>query len=341
MLIAAIPIAVTSMPNHSGFKGGANQHLASQQQPFSASLTNNSAPLFGTPSPVNGSTDAPLNLTWSIPIHDTEGDGFNWTVQCSNEQMSSGTNASNGTKSLQLSNLTYLTIYTVWVNATDPNGSGNYTRAWFTFTTLRENLPPIFGIPTPVNGSTNTALNLTWSIPISDPDGDRFDYKIQCSNGQSKVRVNMSNGTKTLVLTNLTFATRYTIWVNATDTNGSGHYTRAWFTFTTKNQNQTQIMIAASPNILWPPNHKMRTVKITGSVSGMSSGMTLTFTVADEYHLVEPSLTGFNQTIQLQAWREGQDKNGRIYTITATITDAHGVVATASTVVLVPHDQGH
>ncbi len=33
-------------------------------------------------------------------------------------------------------------IYTVWVNATDPGGSGLYTRKWYTFTTFSDSAPP-------------------------------------------------------------------------------------------------------------------------------------------------------------------------------------------------------
>jgi hypothetical protein len=91
--------------------------------------------VFGTPSPTNGSTSNPLSLSWSIPINDPEGNTYSWTIQCSNKQVNSGTDASNGTKSLSLSGLTYATTYKVWVNATDPTGSGVYTRKWYTFTT--------------------------------------------------------------------------------------------------------------------------------------------------------------------------------------------------------------
>ena len=52
-----------------------------------------------------------------------------------------GLSASNGTKSLSLSGLTYSTTYKIWVNATDPTGSGLYTRKWYTFTT--KPLPPM------------------------------------------------------------------------------------------------------------------------------------------------------------------------------------------------------
>jgi hypothetical protein len=34
------------------------------------------------------------------------------------------------------------TTYTVWVNATDPGGSGLYTRRWYTFTTFSDSAPP-------------------------------------------------------------------------------------------------------------------------------------------------------------------------------------------------------
>jgi hypothetical protein len=190
-------------------------------------------PVFGSSSPANGSTNQPLSLTWTILINDPEGDVFSWWIQCSNGQTSSGSGASNGTKSLALSGLAYSTSYTVWVNATDPGGSGLYTRAWFTFSTLG-NIPPVFGSPSPANGSTNQPLSLTWSIPINDPDGDVFSWWIQCSNGQTSSGSGASNGTKSLSLSGLDYSTTYTVWVNATDPGGSGSYTRRWYIFTTK-----------------------------------------------------------------------------------------------------------
>jgi hypothetical protein len=103
----------------------------------------NSPPVFGTASPTNGSTDNPLNFIWSIPITDSEGNTFSWSIQCSNGQVSSGTGASNGTKSLALSGLSYSKSYKVWVNATDPSGSGTYTRRWYTLNTGEDVTPPV------------------------------------------------------------------------------------------------------------------------------------------------------------------------------------------------------
>lgn len=103
----------------------------------------NYPPTFGTPSPANGSTWNPLSFIWSIPITDAEGDHFSWTIQCSNGQASSGSETTNGTKSLTLSGLGYSITYTVWVNATDATGSGVYTRRWYTFATQIDSTPPI------------------------------------------------------------------------------------------------------------------------------------------------------------------------------------------------------
>jgi hypothetical protein len=195
----------------------------------------NLPPVYGTPAPANGSTNNLLSLSWSIPINDPEGNQFSWTIQCSNGQTNSGTGATNGTKSLALSSLAYSTTYKVWVNATDPTGSNTYTRKWYTFTT-KASLPPVFGTPTPANGSTNNTLSISWSIPINDPEGDVFSWTIQCSNGQTNSGTGATNGTKSLALSGLSYLKTYKVWVNATDPTGSGLYTRKWYAFTTQQQ---------------------------------------------------------------------------------------------------------
>jgi hypothetical protein len=206
---------------------------------FTFTTKANNPPMFGTPSPPNGSTGNSLSFSWSIPINDPEGAVFSWTIQCSNGQVNSSTGASNGTKSLALSGLAYSISYKVWVNATDPAGSGLYTRRWFTFTTQGSsgNNPPVFGVPSPANGSTGNLLSLTWSIPISDPEGTVFSWTIQCNNGQVTSGTSTSNGTKSLSLSGLAYSMTYKVWVNATDPTGSGLYTRKWYTFTAQQQN--------------------------------------------------------------------------------------------------------
>jgi ABC-2 type transport system ATP-binding protein len=192
---------------------------------------------FGTPSPANGSTGNMLSLSWSIPINDTEGNLFNWSINCSNGQNNYGIGETNGTKSSSLTSLAYLTTCTVWVNATD-TGSGLYIRRWYQFTTQTAvvNIPPVFGVPSPTNGSTGNQLSLTWGIPISDSQADVFSWTIQCSNGQRNNGTGASDGTKSLALSDLAYSTAYTVWVNATDPTptGSGKWTNSSYWFMTK-----------------------------------------------------------------------------------------------------------
>jgi len=242
-------------------------------------------PVFGTPSPSNGSSNNPLSISWSISINDPDGDTFSWTIQCSNGQTNSGSGATNGTKTLSLSGLVYSSTYKVWVNATDPSGSGVYTRRWYTFSTLI-NLPPVFGSANPSNGSTNNPLSLSWSIPINDPEGNPFSWTIQCSNGQSNSGTGATNGTKSLALSSLAYATTYKVWVNATDPTGSGLYTRKWFTFSTQQQQNS------------PPN---KPNKPTGPASG-KPGTVYTYSTST----TDPN---GDQVYYLWDWGDGSQSN--------------------------------
>ncbi len=100
-----------------------------------------------------------------------------------------------------------------------------------------------------------------------------------------------------------------------------------------------EISINASPSTLWPPNGKMRDVKITGNSTDENMKITK-FEVIDEYESIEPVITNFSQTIQLEAKRNGNDKDGRKYSIKATAEDKAGNIKEAVATVLVPHDQG-
>jgi len=203
------------------------------QQGSTTSGNANNHPAFGAPTPVNGSANNPLSLTWNIPISDLEGNTFTWTIQC-NGQTSTAAGASNGTKTLALSGLAYSKTYTVWVNATDPTpaGSGLYTRRWYTFTT-KANHPPTFGAPTPANNSVNQPAIISWHIPINDPEGNSFSWTIQCSNGQQTNGIG-TNGTYSLSLSGLSNSVQfYKVWVNATD-QSSGLTSSSWYRFTRK-----------------------------------------------------------------------------------------------------------
>ncbi len=103
-------------------------------------------------------------------------------------------------------------------------------------------------------------------------------------------------------------------------------------------QTPPQVSINAIPKTIWPPNGKMVDVTITGNSSDPNIYRTK-ITVEDEYQQVEPVVTGFNQTIKLQASRREDDKDGRKYTIKATAEDLSGNFSEAKVEVIVPHDQ--
>ncbi len=99
------------------------------------------------------------------------------------------------------------------------------------------------------------------------------------------------------------------------------------------------VSLLADPSTLWPPNHKLVNVLIGGSVTDGVSGIASTvITVNDEYGTSTMSVPGLGSVIQLESWRKGSDRDGRVYTITGVVTDKAGNQSTGTTTVLVPHD---
>lgn len=125
----------------------------------------------------------------------------------------------------------------------------------------------------------------------------------------------------------------------------------ASFTVGDINIDLTGPAITASVNssTLWPANGKMVPVIVSGTMTDALSGIkpgSATFTVIDEYGVVQPSgsiATGpdgtYAATVMLQASRLGNDRDGRRYQIIIAGSDRGGNQASTSTVITVPHDQ--
>ncbi len=102
------------------------------------------------------------------------------------------------------------------------------------------------------------------------------------------------------------------------------------------------------PEILWPPNHKMWEVAVSGRVI-LKEGCSLLevgYHINDEYgiytsmgQLNVASNGSFTAYISLEPWRNGTDKDGRHYTVTLFAEDIAGIGSSAPLNVLVPHDQ--
>jgi hypothetical protein len=250
----------------------------------------NNPPVFGTPSPANDSKDDSLNLTWSIPINDPEGNLFSWTIQCSNGQENNGSRASNGIKSLSLTGLAYSTTFKVWVNSTDLTDNNLHTYRWYTFTTKLANYPPVFSKVSPVNSSTGVTLHFSWSISINDSEGDPFSWTIQCNNGQVISETGASNGTKTLIFSGFPFIPTYKVRVNATDPAGSGLYTYRWYTFTTRQVKR---------QVNFPP--------VFGTPSPLNDSTANLLSLSWNIPIKDPEGDSFSWTIQCS---NGQTNNG-------------------------------
>jgi len=111
------------------------------------------------------------------------------------------------------------------------------------------------------------------------------------------------------------------------------------------------ITASANPATLWPPNGKMVTVTVSGTIMDATSGVnpnSATFAVVDTYGTVQSSGNvvvsangSYSFTIALEARRSGNDQNGRTFTLTVIAQDNAGNQSSAPTAVVVPHDQGN
>ena len=105
----------------------------------------------------------------------------------------------------------------------------------------------------------------------------------------------------------------------------------------------SRLLLSASPDVLWPPNNKMRQVSIAVSTE---AGPAVSGCVISAVHSSEGSplpgeldwqVTG-PLTVNLKAARTGSGE-GRTYTVTVTCTTHALSPVTASVTVLVLHDR--
>lgn len=114
------------------------------------------------------------------------------------------------------------------------------------------------------------------------------------------------------------------------------------------------ITVSATPPMLWPPNGKMVSVVVSGTITDNELGgtgvnqSTATYAVTDKYGQVQPTGAvtlrpdgSYSFTIQLEASWNGNDKGGRQYIITVSAKDNAGNKGSSSASVIVVHDQRH
>lgn len=164
----------------------------------------------------------------------------------------------------------------------------------------------------------------------SDPDGDTLTYSWI---GPAGLLTGVSP-TVTLPLGTHTFS----LTVN----DGRGETATDTVAITVVDRTPPDIQsAAATPNVLWPPNHKMVSVNLTVTAADLcsSAACRITGVTSNEPGSTDPDwlITG-PLTVQLRAERTGGG-DGRIYTLTVECTDAAGNKSTKTVTVTVPHDK--
>jgi glycosidase len=205
--------------------------------------------------------------------------------------------------------------------------------------------PPVASITTtPAANGFGWINSLPVTVNLSGTDS---------GSGVEQLRYWINNGTVTAVAgnsasTQLTAQGSYSVGLRAIDNAGNiSSLATANFGI---DVTPPVVKVLVSPSTLWPPNGKMVTVVVAGSITDASSGVnpsTASFAVVDEYGQIQPTgpvtlHTGgtFSFTVMLQASRNDNDSDGRHYTINVTAADYAGNTGSASAVVTVRHDQG-
>ena len=144
-----------------------------------------------------------------------------------------------------------------------------------------------------------------------------------------------------------------TTTVTFTATDNAGNTASCTTTVTVVDTIAPDISVTVSPDTLWPPNHKM--VDITAAVTvndicDAAPTVVLTSVTSDEpdnaigigdgntvNDIQDAEIGAEDYAFKLRAERAGTG-DGRVYTITYTVTDASGNSASAFATVEVPHD---
>lgn len=107
--------------------------------------------------------------------------------------------------------------------------------------------------------------------------------------------------------------------------------------------------LSATPNVLWPPNHKFVPVSVSWNATDNCSAPVCSISSVSSNEPVNGLGDGdtspdwiitSGSTLLLRAERSGLG-TGRVYTITVSCRDAAGNVSSQVVTVSVPHDQGN
>ena len=105
--------------------------------------------------------------------------------------------------------------------------------------------------------------------------------------------------------------------------------------------------LTVTPTLIWSPNGKKVNVTVTGNASDPQSGIAkIVLDVVDEYQLDQPHMeinnpatASFTFVVPLTASRNGNDKDGRKFTIIVKAINGAGLTTTATPLSVTAHDK--
>ncbi len=241
-----------------------------------------------------------------------------------------------------LAGLTYINIHT----ATNPGGE---IRGQL-IPLVVSNAAPV--VTCPSDSTVECGAEAQVTVAVSDTDGDALQI-VWTLNGIA-VQTNVVPASNPPAGTNVTLSGQLPLGTNLLGVvvSDSASNTASCSTVVTVVDTVPPVIrtLAALPNALWPPNHKMVDVQLRASVTDACSSATWKITrvssnerrngLGDGNTSPDWQITG-DHTLKLRAERSGLGA-GRVYTITVVATDAARNASAPKTVtVSVAHSQGN
>ncbi|MCX6665694.1 MAG: PKD domain-containing protein, partial [Euryarchaeota archaeon] len=301
--------------------------------------------------PANQSTGVSITPFMNISVNDYNGDSMTitWYSNSSGFWVAFGTNSSvtNGTYHQTNNNFSDVgTIYWWSVNCNDGMSWTNETYLFTTESALVNNSPNFSGM-NPSNESTGNSIGTAaLSLMINDSENDTFNWTIETSpdigntSGTSEY-----NGTKTCVISGLSYSTTYYWFVNATDT-GSCNWTNETYWFTTESEPEEE-----PPSSNPPPSNPGSTPPENSPPDAKTGGPYTAY--VNQSIFFNGSKSTDDGTIVNYSWSFGDGTNGTgryvnhtygisgNYTVYLTVIDNNGASNTTKTYAYITFEESH
>lgn len=197
--------------------------------------------------------------------------------------------------------------------------------------------------PTTVNSLETVTL---YGNASGDPDGDAISYLWTQTGGPEVILTSTDTSIASFQAPGVSGPTLLTFSLTVSDGELRNESDAVKVTVVRPNDPPVCTAAAASPGSLWPPNHSLQPIAITGVGDPDNDDITLAITGVTQDEPVNglgdgdtsPDAVVDGSRVMVRAERAGNG-NGRVYTVHFTATDAAGASCSGAVRVTVPHSQ--